>query len=71
MEGWGGAYRIEGKMKIRLERQKLASEQDLLDRLAPVATMAGTHEPQCLVFGVLSLSVLVLAWACLLAGPDL
>ena len=44
-------------MKIRLERQKLASEQDLLDRLASVATMAGTHEPQCLVFGVLSLSL--------------
>ena len=55
MEGWGGAHRMEGKIKIRLERQKLASEEDLLDRLAPVAAMAGTHEPQCLVFGVLSL----------------
>ena len=41
-------------MKIRLEMQKLASEQNLLDGLAPVATMAGTHKPQCLIFGVLS-----------------
>lgn len=60
---------MEGKMKIRLERQKLASEQNLLDGLAPVATTSGTHKPQCLIFGVLSL--LVLAWAYLQAGPDL
>ena len=64
-----------GKVKTRLERQEQASGQDLLDRVAPVGATAGTLEPPCLIFWVLSLSSSArkgdVAWAYLLAGPDL